>query len=98
MQYFLSKRGFMNDTQMNRLSITNRQELCANGIERVVGFDDDYVLIETKDGRITIEGADLAIESLNKDSGEIEIKGRISAVIYSDARREHKGILARILK
>lgn len=88
----------MNDTQINRLAIANREELCANGIERVVGFDDDYVLLETKDGRITIEGADLAIESLDKDTGEIEIKGRIAAVIYSDARPEHKGILARIFR
>ena len=88
----------MSDAQTNRLTITNRQELCAGGIDRVVGFEDDYVLLETKEGRITVEGAGLAIESLDKDGGEIEIKGRISAVIYSDARPERKGIMARIFK
>ena len=74
----------MSDTQISRLTITGGCELCMNGIERVLGFDDNYVLLESKEGRITIEGSNLAIEGLIKESGEIEINGKISAVIFSN--------------
>ena len=88
----------MNDMPISRLTITDRRELCINNVERVLGFDNDYVLIEAKEGKLTIEGSDLAIESLDKESGEIEIKGKITAVILSDAKSVKAGILSRIFK
>ena len=88
----------MGDIQNNKLIIIDRRELCINGIDRVLGFDDDYVLLDSKEGRITIEGAGLSIESLEKESGELIIKGKISAVIYSDAKSERKSIFARVFK
>ena len=88
----------MGDVENNKLVITDRRELCINGVDRVLGFDDNYVLLDSKEGRITIEGGGLAIESLDKESGELIIKGKISAVIYSDAKAERKSIFERIFK
>ena len=88
----------MSDTQNSRLIITDRCELYMNGVERVLGFEDDYVLLECKEGRITIEGSGLAIESLTKECGEIEIRGKIYAVIYSNTKTERKSFFARTIK
>ena len=88
----------MSETQSSRLIINNRCELIINGINRVLGFDNDYVLLESKEGRITIEGSALAIDSLTKESGEIVIKGTITAVIYSDTKSDRKSLFARAFK
>ena len=82
----------MTDSQKHTLIINDRSELCLNDVERVLGFDDDYVLLESKQGRITIEGSGMAIESLEKENGEILIVGKISAVIFSDSKAERKSL------
>ena len=83
----------MTDSQKYTLVINDKAELRANGIEKVLGFDDDYVLLDSKQGRITVEGSSMAIENLNKESGEIQIVGKISAVIFSDSKTERKSFL-----
>jgi hypothetical protein len=60
-----------------------------------LGFDSDYVLLESSLGRITVEGDELAIESLLKDSGEVLIIGRISGLFYSQDGSGRKGIFGR---
>ena len=49
-------------------------------------------------GKIIIEGQGLKIENLSKDNGEILISGRISGVLYEEAKSSPKGFLARIFK
>ena len=88
----------MSEIQSSKLIINDRSELIVNGIDRVLGFDNDYVLLESEEGRITIEGSALAIDSLTKENGEIVIKGKITAVIYSDVKSDRKGFFARALK
>ena len=77
------------------LTLLNREKLSINGITRVLGFDSDYVLLESSHGRITVEGDELAIESLLKESGEVLIIGRISGLFYSQDGSGRKGIFGR---
>ena len=73
------------------LTLANREKLSMNGILRVLGFDSDYVLLESSVGKITVEGEELAIESLVKESGEVLIVGSISGIFYSDNSSVRKG-------
>ena len=82
----------MSDAKGQVLTVTNRSSLRMNAISRVLGFDDDYVLLESEEGRLTVEGSGLMIESLTKESGEIEICGKIFSVAYSDNKRERRGL------
>ena len=70
------------------LSIKERNVIMLDGVINVSGFDEGYVTLETSDGRITIEGVGLKIESLCRDGGVIEIRGRIDGVFYA---KEKKG-------
>ena len=88
----------MSDNRTQSLLIKNREELSVNGIKKVLGFDSDYVLLESESGRITVEGQSLAIENLVKDSGDLQITGKITAVIFSDEKKVRGGVLSKLVK
>jgi len=80
------------------VSLKNRKELIIDGVTHVVGFDSDYVCLETNLGRITVEGKNLVIDNLSKKDGEISILGDISGIFYSENRLKDKGFLSRFTK
>ena len=85
-------------TQKQTLTITNREVLLVNGVTKVLGFDSDYVLMECESEKITVEGESLAIENLTKESGELRIIGKVTAVIFSNEKKERHGILSKFVK
>lgn len=85
-------------TQKQTLTVTNREVLLINGVTKVLGFDSDYVLTDGEYGKITVEGENLAIENLTKDSGELKIIGKINAVIFANEKKERRRMLTRLVK
>lgn len=69
------------------LSVKDRNKITLNGVTNVLSFEEDYVTLETGEGKICIEGGGLKIESLSREGGEIEITGRIDGVFYSKAKK-----------
>lgn len=78
------------------LSVVDRSEVRIDNVKNVIGFDESYVSIETNMGNITVEGSGMKIESLTKDNGVIEIRGRIDGVYYS-TDRERRGLFKRMM-
>lgn len=79
------------------LHIAGREMLKLNGVTNIESFDPDYVALIIDGGRLTVEGEGLKIESLSRDNGEIEIKGSIRGVFYTNkAKRE--GIFSKLFK
>ena len=79
------------------LVINNREKLTVNGVMNVESFGEEYLVLNTALGELTVEGSGLKIESLTKDSGEIFIVGKISSLYYKDQKSE-KGLFKRIFK
>lgn len=77
------------------LTVKERNRISLNGIMNVESFDEDYVTLETSEGRICIEGQGLKIESLSQNGGEIQITGRINGVFYTKEKK-NKGAFARL--
>jgi len=71
-------------TEKQNLFLSDRRKIDIDGVEGVVGFDEDYVTLITSVGKLSIEGEELIIENLSKETGKISIKGKINAIIYSD--------------
>lgn len=88
----------MQQIKKQALTVNNREELLVNGITKVLGFDSDYVLLESESGRITVEGESLAIENLTKECGDLQISGKITAVIFSDAKKSRGGLFSGLFK
>lgn len=70
------------------LKVKERNRLTLNGVTNVESFDEGYVTLATSDGRVCIEGEGLKIESLARESGEIEIVGKINGVFYTEQRKK----------
>ena len=78
------------------IEIKNRESARIGGIVSVSGFGEDYVMLETTQGRLVVEGDGLRIESLSKEDGVVEISGRIDGAAYSDPKM-HTGLISRFV-
>lgn len=77
--------------------LTGRSFLALTGISEVVSFDErDVSLSLGEDGTLLdISGEGLSIVRLSLETGEVDISGRIDAVVYTD-ERPRKGLLSRL--
>lgn len=66
------------------LSLDARERLTATGIKRVDFFSDEIITAQTDLGQLNIKGEGLHIESLNSDTGDMLVKGRVGAVSYTE--------------
>ncbi len=77
----------------HQILIKERSSAEIDGVNYIRTFDDEGIVLESTDGKITLEGHELKIENLDKNSGRIVIVGNINAVYYSDSGKKKKGIL-----
>ena len=74
------------------LTLEDRSSLSLKGALNILGFDADIIILDTEQGRLSIEGSDMKIESLNKENKTILIKGRITGLFYSEEKSARSGI------
>lgn len=67
------------------LSVTSREKLAATGIRRVDFFSDELITAQTDLGQLNIKGEGLHIDSLNSDTGDMLVKGRVAAISYTES-------------
>ena len=76
------------------LEIRERKLVRVSGVLCIIGFDEDYVFLETTLGRLTIEGEGMKIENLSKEEGIADISGKIVTASYTEEKK-HKGFFSR---
>lgn len=67
------------------LSLEHRERLTATGIKQVDFFSDELITAQTDLGQLNIKGEGLHIESLNSDTGDMLVKGKVGAVSYTES-------------
>ncbi len=79
--------------------IQNREKAVVTGVDDILSFDDELVIVQTDLGLLTIKGEGLKMNKLNLDNNELIIEGRASAIAYSDAAQNKKqGIMNKLFK
>ncbi|SNX54032.1 sporulation protein YabP [Thermoanaerobacterium sp. RBIITD] len=94
------RRGTNSNKQQN-ITIQNREKMQVTGVDNVVSFDDELVILETALGLLTIKGQDLHINKLNLDEGNVSIDGELVSLTYSDRSGimgKSGGFLSRMFK
>ena len=71
--------------------ITDRKQVDVDGVDCVSALDEDHILLETKDGQMVIEGADLKLENLEKSNGSVKVVGSVISVAYIEKKHKNKG-------
>ena len=81
--------------------LTNRRTCSISGVNDVLSFDVNEILLETEQGMLMIKGTELHVSRLSLDKGEVDVDGRIDSFTYSEnAGYGGKGesLLARLFK
>ena len=79
------------------MSLEGRAKLRLTGVEDVDRFDDQTVAARTVMGELVIKGEGLHIGSLNVDTGELLLEGRVDALLYREAPVKG-GLLAKLFR
>lgn len=94
------RKNNINSAIMQNLVLENREKLSISGVNDVLSFDDQIVILETQLGLLTIKGENLRINKLSIDNEEVIIEGDINNLAYSERDLERKGnsFLGKIFK
>lgn len=83
----------------HNIFIEERKKISITGIDDILSFDEDNIVLSTKIGELTIKGENLHINNLSLETGDISADGTITAVFYNEnINRKDKNILSRIFK
>ena len=80
--------------------LENRGKLSISGVNDVLSFDDQVVIVETELGLLTVKGENLRINKLSIDTSEVIVEGSINRISYSEKEFDKKSIsiLGKIFK
>jgi sporulation protein YabP len=85
----------------HKLMLTNRKTCNVSGVNDVLSFDVNEILLETEQGMLMIKGSELHVSRLSLDKGEVDVDGRIDSFTYSEAAgygAKGESFLARLFK
>ncbi len=68
----------------HKLILNNRRTCNLTGINDVLSFDENEIILETDQGMLMIKGNELHVSRLTLDKGEVDIDGRIDSFTYSE--------------
>lgn len=74
----------MEGNKNQNLIITSREMLSCDAVRDVEEFSEDFVIINTEYGKLSIEGENLRIKDLNEKEGKILVTGKISGLLFRD--------------
>ena len=94
-----NKLNGLQSNVIQNVVLENREKLFITGVNDVLSFDDQVVIIETELGLLTIKGENLKINKLNIDTSDGQVEGTINSLIYSQGHTKTEGgLLGKIFK
>lgn len=90
----------VNTNVIQNLVLENRKKLSVSGVNDVLSFDDQVVMIDTELGLLTVKGENIRINKLSLDTAEVIVEGEIASLSYSQNKQEKNAgtILSKIFK
>ena len=68
----------------HNLSLEGRAKLSISGVDDVSGFDENLIVLTTAQGDLTVRGANLHIDRIDLDAGQLEVRGSIQELSYDE--------------
>ncbi|NBK96617.1 MAG: sporulation protein YabP [Erysipelotrichia bacterium] len=82
----------------HNLILKDRKYLEISGIKQIDHFDEEEFLLESVQGWLEITGSELMLDKLDKERGEVMIKGNIETISYVSAKKTKESIIAKMFK
>lgn len=71
--------------------LEERRSLTVSGVEDVERFDETAIVLSTSRGTMVVSGAELRIEKLSLDGGDLKVEGDVDSLTYEDGREDKSG-------
>ena len=85
----------------HKLILNNRRTCNLTGVNDVLSFDENEIILETEQGMLMIKGNELHVNRLTLDKGEVDVDGKIDSFTYSDvagAGQKAESLLAKLFR
>ena len=76
--------------RIHKITMTGRREILLTGVEDVISFDEQEILLQTSDGMLSIEGEELHVKRLSLERAELDVEGRVTSLVYSEKNGFHQ--------
>ena len=86
---------------VHHLDLMNRGTGSVTGIQDVVAFDENQIVLDTDMGLLTVKGKGLHVSRLTLEKGEVDIEGTVDSLVYSSNetyRKQGESLFARLFK
>lgn len=84
----MENAGTNESKRTQSVAMEDRKRCTVSGVSDLIRFDDSEVLLQTDLGRLTIEGGELAVKSLDLKSGTAVVTGRVDGLFYAETAPE----------
>ena len=74
----------MRPPKPHNVIMENRKRVSLTGVLDIDSFNEQGVIVLTELGVLIVKGADLRINKLSVDSGDVSIEGEINSLTYTD--------------
>ncbi len=82
----------------HNIVLEDRKLLTVSGVSDVDSFDEETVVVFTDMGELTVRGANLHINRLSVEVGELTVEGDISSLSYSDDAPKSGGFFSKVFR
>ena len=82
----------------HKLVLESRKKATLTGVNKVISFEPDLVLLITETGKLKITGKDMHIINLDIEKGILDLDGTIDGLSYSAGKDEGTFSLKRLFK
>lgn len=80
------------------LILEDRNKLNVSGVGEVSGFDEQTVVLSTELGELTVHGFGLHINEFSLETGELDLDGEITSLMYTENKHTEGGFFSRLFK
>lgn len=88
--------SYENQAPAHSLTLDERARMNVTGVEEIVRFDEELVVMRTVKGELSVHGSGLKVDMLDKSGGALRLSGAIDELVYSRAREGKGGFWSRL--
>ena len=82
----------------HEIVMTGRARMSVTGVSGVDCFNEEMVVLNIGDGRLTVSGEGLHLSNLDLQQGSVQVLGQLRALEYTDRAPLKNGLLGRIFR
>lgn len=76
--------------RIHTLHLEERRSVALTGVEEVLAFDENQVVLRTGSGEVALMGEGLHVTRLMMEDGQLTVEGKIDSFFYSSPRKNRR--------